>query len=151
MMKDKEEKETLMLPVPMVNGVGYFDHKDECCVALATHEEGFHIAFEFGDHIVAVECLPQNYPAIDVVGTRNERTGSIRSRLWRGSSRACGTKIIHVPRPVRQNWQPSRPIRKAGWGRKPNRLFHHHKGETLRDACSRRRVRKNGGERICRA
>ena len=69
MLKDKEEKEMLMLPVPVVNGVGYFDHKGGCCVALATHpeEDGFHIAFEFGGHILAVECLPQNYPAIDVV------------------------------------------------------------------------------------
>jgi len=72
MLKDNGKIETtvdtLMLPVPVMNGVGYFDHKGGYCVALATHpEEGFHIAFEFGDHILVVECLPQNYPAIDLM------------------------------------------------------------------------------------
>lgn len=85
-MKEKKEQtvETLMLPVyPVVNGVGCFDHKD--CVALATHpEEGFHIAFEFGDHILAVECLPQNYPAIDlmVYKRREDWIKSISSVAW---------------------------------------------------------------------
>ena len=86
MLKDKEEKEMLMLPVPVVNGVGYFDHKGGCCVALATHpeEDGFHIAFEFGGHILAVECLPQNYPAIDVVvyQRREDWIHSISSVAW---------------------------------------------------------------------
>jgi hypothetical protein len=83
--KNETTVETLMLPMRVMNGVGWLDHKDECCVALATHpEEGFHIAFEFGDHILAVECLPQNYPAIDLVvyKRREDWIKSISSVEW---------------------------------------------------------------------
>jgi hypothetical protein len=87
MMKGKKKKdttiETLMLPVPVMNGVRYLDHKD--CVALATHpEEGFHIAFEFGAYILAVEYLPQNYPAIDVMvyKRREDWIKSLSSVEW---------------------------------------------------------------------
>ena len=87
--KNETKVETLMLPVPVMNGVGYFDHKD--CVALATHPgDGFHIAFQFGDHILVVEYLPQNYPAIDVVvyQRREDWIKSISSVEWIATSLA---------------------------------------------------------------
>ena len=49
-----------------------------------TQEEGFHIAFEFGDHILAVECLPQNYPAIDLMVYKRQKIGLNQSPLWSG-------------------------------------------------------------------
>jgi len=87
MLKDNRKhettEETLMLPLPLVNGVGHFDHKGGSCVALAIYD-GFHIAFQFGDHILAVEYLPQNYPPIDVVvyKSREDWIKAISSVEW---------------------------------------------------------------------
>ena len=125
-----------MLPVPVMNGVRYLDHKD--CVALATHpEEGFHIAFEFGAHILAVEYLPQNYPAIDVMvyKRREDWIKSLSSVEWIVDELAA-PRLSMCPGLSHQSWQPSSPTRKAGRGRKPSRLYScGHEIYVLPDVC----------------